>query len=82
MSYTVYILQSEANGQYYIGQSSGLEKRLKYHNDGYEKHTSKYIPWKLIWHDVKESRSEAIVLEKKLKNLSRKRIEIFINKYK
>jgi putative endonuclease len=44
MLYTVYILQSEANGQYYIGQSSDLEKRLKFHNDGYEKHTSKYIP--------------------------------------
>ena len=82
MSISVYILQSENNGQYYIGQTKDLEQRVNYHNNGFEKHTSKFIPWKIIWFDIKESRSEAIKLEKKLKNLSRKRIESFIMKYK
>jgi len=44
-------------------------------------YTSKGIPWELILFVRKESRSEAMKLERKLKNLNRARLEAFIIKY-
>ena len=77
----VYILFSEAFGKYYIGQTANINDRLTRHNKGYEKATSPYIPWKLIWFTEKSNRGDALLLEKKLKNLSQKRIIQFIKKY-
>ena len=54
---------------------------MKRHNNGYEKATKTGVPWLLIWKMEKESRSEALILEKKLKNLSVKRTLEFILKY-
>jgi putative endonuclease len=54
---------------------------LKRHNEAREKYTAPYVPWVLIWSTVKSSRSEAIILERKLKNLSPKRLNSFIQKY-
>jgi putative endonuclease len=77
----VYILYSEAFGKYYIGQTNNISDRLNRHNNGYEKATSPYAPWKLLWFTEKSNRGEALLLEKKLKNLSQKRILQFIKKY-
>ena len=77
----VYILYSQAFGKYYIGQTNNINDRLNRHNSGYEKATSPYIPWKLLWFTEKSNREEAMLLEKKLKNLSQKRILQFIEKY-
>ena len=79
-SYT-YILKSEKYDQYYIGQTNSIENRLKRHNAGLEKYTKKYRPWKLLLDIEKDSRSEAIILERKLKNLGSKRLLQFIEKY-
>jgi len=68
MNYFVYILYSEKLDMHYIGQTYNLNKRLLRHNAGYEKFTKKGIPWKLITSVKLESRSEAMKLEKKLKN--------------
>ena len=77
----VYILYSKSSDKYYIGQTNNINKRLKYHNSGYVNFTSKYVPWELIGYIEKETRSEAVKLELKLKNLNRKRLERFIAKY-
>ena len=77
----VYILYSKSSDKYYIGQTNNINKRLKYHNSGYVNFTSKYVPWELIGYIEKETRSEAVKLELKLKNLNRKRLEMFIAKY-
>ncbi len=58
-----------------------MESRLERHNNGYEKYTSKYRPWTVALKIEKNSRSEAIVLERKLKNLGSSRLEQFIEKY-
>jgi putative endonuclease len=58
-----------------------MESRLERHNKGYEKYTSKYRPWKIALIIEKNSRSEAIILERKLKNLGSKRLIEFIEKY-
>jgi len=81
MTFFVYILYSKRCNTFYKGQTSNLELRLKRHNNGLVKSTSRYKPWKLIWATEKATRKEAINLEKKLKNLSREKLKEFINKY-
>jgi len=58
-----------------------MENRLERHNNGYEKYTRKYKPWIIALKIEKYSRSEAIILERKLKNLGSKRLKLFIEKY-
>jgi len=58
-----------------------MQSRLHRHNSGYEKFTSKGVPWKLLWYCEKPSKSEAVKLEQKLKNLSRKNTIKFMLKY-
>jgi putative endonuclease len=81
MAYYVYILESELNGSYYVGQTEDVTERLSRHNDGREKYTKVHRPWRLLGVIEKQSRSEAIVLERKLKNLSRVRLKQFLEKH-
>jgi putative endonuclease len=46
-----------------------------------EKATCFGAPWILIWSTCKKSRAEAVILEQKLKNLSKKRLIDFMAKY-
>jgi putative endonuclease len=83
MEFYVYIIQSEKDGSFYFGQTNNLDNRVKRHNAGSEKYTSKKIPWKLFWHAKVGSRAEAMKLERKLKNLkSTKRMMAFIDNYR
>jgi putative endonuclease len=81
MYYFVYILYSEKFQKYYVGQTQELQERLARHNNGHNDSTKPYRPWKLIFAIEKKSRSEAVILEKKIKNLSKKKIIEFIQKY-
>ena len=81
MSFFVYILQSQVNYSFYKGSTDDLLRRFAEHNDEKEKSTSRYCPWNLVWYTIKPDRPQAVILERKLKNLSvRKTIE-FIKKY-
>ena len=82
MSYIVYILYSKSTDSYYKGQTSDLVDRLNRHNSKREKATKNGAPWNLVWSAQKETRGEALILERKLKNLSREKTIQFINKYK
>ncbi|WP_394701299.1 GIY-YIG nuclease family protein [uncultured Draconibacterium sp.] len=66
---------------YYKSQTSCLEDRLTRHSSGYEKSTRQGAPWKLVWSTSKPTRGEALLLETKLKNLSRKKTIEFIKRY-
>jgi putative endonuclease len=81
MTFFVYVLQSQVNNSFYKGSTNDLQRRLAEHNTGKEKSTSRYLSWNLVWFAAKPDRSEAVILEKKLKNLSVKRTIEFINKY-
>ena len=81
MSYFVYILYSQSTDSFYKGQTADLADRLKRHNNKQEAATKNGAPWTLIWFTEKQTRSEALILEKKLKNLSRERTLQFIEKY-
>jgi putative endonuclease len=76
----VYILYSAHYDKFYIGQTKDIRLRVLHHNAGVD-FTRKYLPWELFGYVVKESRSEAILLEKKLKNLSKSRLREFVIKY-
>ena len=80
--YYVYILQSQESGRFYKGITNDLARRIHEHNVGYEKATAPNRPWNLVWYGLKPNKSEAFVLEAKLKNLTSKaRIIAFIHKY-
>ena len=72
MTFCVYILRSETTGQIYIGHTSDLERRLREHNDhklGKGRYTRKQKgPWRLVYAEEMQSRSEAMMREKFLKS--------------
>ncbi|CAN5613762.1 hypothetical protein BH11BAC1_BH11BAC1_21590 [soil metagenome] len=78
----VYILFSFSSNRFYIGQTENIEGRLKRHNSGSEHSTKPFRPWQLVCSIEKNTRSEAIILERKLKNLNTPDLKIFIAKYK
>jgi putative endonuclease len=81
VKFCVYILYSNSHQRYYIGQTADLTKRLIRHISGYESSTKPYAPWKMVCCILKPSRGEAMVLERKLKNLNTADLTKFITKY-
>jgi len=67
MNFYTYILECESSGMLYIGQTSDLKERLTRHNNGNSRFTKGKGPWKMIFSIKLELRSEAILLEQKLK---------------
>lgn len=67
MFYYVYVLQSLANRNLYVGFTNDLRRRVKQHNDGVGKHTKKYLPWKLIHYEAYFNSEDARRREKYLK---------------
>jgi putative endonuclease len=68
MRYYVYILQSEQDGTFYIGYSSNLESRLEKHNSSKTGYTSKKKPWRLVYKEFFDKKTDAIKREKFLKS--------------
>jgi putative endonuclease len=69
----VYILASQRNGTLYIGVSSNLVKRIWEHKaDVVEGFTKKYGVHTLVWYEIHNDMSSAILREKALKKWRRK----------
>ena len=81
MKYFVYIIYSPGSDIFYKGYTTDVGTRVHRHNSGREKSTKAYSPWILLWATKKDSRSQAMALERKLKNLDRFRLIQFILKY-
>jgi putative endonuclease len=81
MNYYVYILYSVRFNKYYIGQTQDIIQRFAEHNAQKVPSTAPFVPWQRVGVIEKNTRSEAMELEKKLKNLNRLRLESFIEKY-
>jgi putative endonuclease len=73
MDYVVYILYSKNADRYYVGLTNNIEKRLATHNYGGKKYTSKGMPWVLVKTFPCADRSEAVVLERRIKKRGIKR---------
>ena len=67
MAYFVYILQSERDGSYYVGYTADLGKRIDRHNKGGGRYTRGKLPWKLIYHEVFDTKAEAMKREREIK---------------
>lgn len=68
MAYTVYILESERNGTYYVGSTADLNERLRRHNQGRSKYTKTATPWHVVYTESYETRSQAGKRERQIKN--------------
>ncbi len=45
----VYLIESVSSpNRRYVGTTSDLKRRLRDHNSGLAKHTSKFAPWRLV----------------------------------
>lgn len=64
----VYILQSRDNGEFYIGSTNDIERRLIEHNSGHTTHTRNQGPFELVFKqkypDLKIARNVEIWLKK------------------
>lgn len=66
--YYTYIIQSDSSSFYYCGQTNKLKDRLIRHNSNRSKSTKGKGPWKLIKYFEFKTRSEAILLERRIKS--------------
>ena len=64
----VYILRSAKTGKFYCGHTADLDDRLYRHNSGQSKSTVHGVPWNLVWSFETSDRSEAVLLETKIKS--------------
>ena len=70
--YSTYILISESTGKLYIGQTNNLNARISRHNSNKNFTTKNKGPWRLLFSKDFNTRSEAMMYEKKLKSIKRK----------
>jgi len=74
--FTVYVLQSESTGRFYIGQTKDLEHRLRRHLAGRTRSARNRGPWHLVYSEEYVTRAEAVRRERQMKNWkSRKYLE-------
>jgi len=59
MLYACYILYSEKLDRYYVGHTDSIDDRLKEHNEGKSKYTSKATDWVVAYSEQYEHREVA-----------------------
>ena len=65
----IYILKSNKDSGYYIGQTKDIEKRIEMHNKGLIRSTKSRIPFTLLKTESFITRGETRVRENYLKSL-------------
>ncbi len=70
--YYIYVIESKKTGRFYIGQTENLDDRVTRHNKGRVTSTKNKGPWELKYSREVKSRSEAVLLEKKLKGFKKR----------
>lgn len=73
----VYLLKSEVDGHYYIGQTDNVTVRLVRHNQGFVPATRARRPLVLIGQEEFSSRSEARFREYRLKKSAAEREKFY-----
>lgn len=64
----VYLLKSKKTGNWYIGSTNSLQKRILKHNLKKNKSTKYGAPWKLIYCEIGLNKQDARAREKYLKS--------------
>jgi len=75
--YYVYVIQSEKDRSTYIGFTADLEKRTKEHNQGKTRSIKSKVPFKLVYFEEFESKTEARKREIRLKKNSYEKERLF-----
>ena len=65
----IYVLKSQKDNGFYIGQTNNLENRLKRHNAKQVRSTKSRAPLEIIYSEKFMTRAEAMQREKYLKSL-------------
>ena len=78
MSHFVYILESEANGRYYVGRSQNPRRRVKHHNTTSTGYTSRYRPWELVFTQEFSTKEEAVEAEQLIKSWKSKKMTRYV----
>lgn len=77
MNYT-YIVRC-ADGTFYTGWTTDVERRIKCHNAGKgAKYTRPRLPVELVYFEIFETKEEAMRREAAIKKLSRERKELLV----
>jgi len=71
--YYVYVLQSKKDGNFYVGHTANLLKRIEHHNKGNVESTRNRRPLELIYYEACISQKDALHREKYLKTAYGKR---------
>jgi len=79
MKHYVYIIYSEKFDKYYKGYSLNPYRRLKQHNNAESRYTAHFIPWKLVFLQIFDSKKQALIREKAIKKYDKKQIRMLIN---
>lgn len=72
----VYVLKSTKSKWYYVGSTSGIERRLNEHNLGKVRSTKSKLPLILVYKESFDSEKEARSFERKLKDKRREKEEL------
>lgn len=75
MTYYVYILFSDKIRRYYIGYTENIDYRLQQHNEGryQNSYTTLTKDWRKIFFIECETKKQAILIEKHVKNMKSKK---------
>ncbi len=73
MPYYTYVIFSESCQRFYKGHCENLELRLQEHNAGKTKSIKAFRPWKVVYHEMFQTRAEAIRREKYFKTAAGRR---------
>jgi putative endonuclease len=65
--YYVYILYSKDLDRYYIGSTSDTQPRLTKHLSEHSGFTGKAKDWEIVWTELQENKTAALVREKQIK---------------
>ncbi len=67
-SWYVSVLMSKKEGNWYIGSTKNMQKRILSHNAGKNRSTKHGIPWGIIYCEIGLKRNDARAREKYLKS--------------
>ncbi|MFP4469122.1 MAG: GIY-YIG nuclease family protein [Bacteroidales bacterium] len=74
MGKTLYILQSQKNGRYYVGSTDNFQRRFTEHNGGQTKSTRNGIPWIAVFNFEFQNSTHGLKAERRIKSLKSKKI--------
>ena len=79
--FNVYVLQSNKDASLYIGMTTDIPKRLGEHNSGKTRSTKAKAPYKLVYSEMYQTKTEALKRERQIKKSGKVRSELKLGTY-